>query len=217
MDRQPPNDDDRERWERRWVEALVERAAKAPPRAPSAWVVERALELHAGDVVVELASGDGRHARALSAAGRRVVAVDFVERAVRAAAARDAAARARAPGSGGVSGIVADASALPFAPGTLDAVLVVNFLERPLVPALIALLRPGGTLIYETYTRAHLALAAAGRVPAPRSARYLLEPGELPALVAPLDIVARREGLVTDDAGERCVASVVAVRREHGA
>jgi SAM-dependent methyltransferase len=197
-----PSAADRDRWERRWTEALVERAAAARAHAPSAWVVARALELPADALVVELACGDGRHARALAAAGRRVLAVDFVERAVRAAAA-----------TRGVHGVVADAGRLPFAPGTLDAIVLVNFLDRALFPTLAALLRPGGALVYETYTRAQLALAAAGRAPAPRSARYLLEPGELPALVSPLAVTARREGLVVDDAGERCVSSVVAVRR----
>ena len=152
-------------------------------------------------VVVDLACGDGRHVAPLAAAGRRIVGVDFVEVAVRTAARRGAAA-----------GVVADMAALPFAAGTLDAIVVVNFLDRALFPALVGLLRPGGALVYETYERGHLALVASGRARAPRNPAYVLEPGELPRLVRPLAVVARREGLVNDDAGERCVSSVVAVR-----
>ena len=48
----------------------------------------------------------------------------------------------------------------------------------------------------------------------PRDPAYTLAPGELPRLVAPLEVVAYREGLVHDDAGERCVASVVAVKSD---
>jgi hypothetical protein len=40
----------------------------------------------------------------------------------------------------------------------------------------------------------------------------MLEPGELPRLVAPLRVIAGREELVNDDAGERWVASAVAVK-----
>ncbi|MFL5579178.1 MAG: class I SAM-dependent methyltransferase, partial [Gemmatimonadaceae bacterium] len=190
---------DRVRWERRWAESARE---GGPPRAPSAWVVERALERPAAALVVDLAGGDGRHAAPLAAAGRRVVAVDIAEGAVREAVRRGAAA-----------GVVADLGALPFAPATFDVVLVVNFLDRGLFPTLGALLRPGGVLVYETYVRDHLALVASGRARAPRNPAYVLAPGELPRLVAPLEVVAAREGLVTDEAGERCVSSVVAVRR----
>lgn len=197
----PPPEDDRARWARRWAESAASPDAAAPPRAPSAWVLERLLELPPEALVVDLACGDGRHAAPLAAAGRRVLAVDFVESAVRAAVARGAGA-----------GLVADLAALPLAPGSLDAVLVVNFLDRALFPAIAGLLRPGGALVYETYVRDHLALAAAGRARAPRNPAYALEAGELPALVRPLRVVAAREGLVRDDAGERCVASVVAVR-----
>jgi SAM-dependent methyltransferase len=150
--------------------------------------------------VVELAAGTGRHALAIAAAGRPVVAVDFVEAAVR----RSAAAHAL------VHGVVADLEALPFAPGTLDALVCVNFLDRALFPRFAALLRPGGIMIYETYTVEHLALVAAGRARAPRNPDYTLRPGELPTLVAPLSILAYREGLVRDEAGERHVASIAA-------
>jgi SAM-dependent methyltransferase len=111
-----------------------------------------------------------------------------------------------------VLGIVADASALPFAPGTLDSLLVTNFLDRRLFPHFAALLRPGGALVAETFTVAHLALAEARRLPSPRSPAHLLETGELRSLVAPLQVVAYHEGVVRDEGGERVAAGVVAVR-----
>ena len=172
-------------------------------RAPSAWVVARCLELPAHHLIVDVAGGDGRHARALADHGRLVVAADFVEPAV-------AAARA---GSARVLGLVADASALPFAPATLDAILVTYFLERALFPHLVALLRPGGALVVETFTVEHLRLAERGGTPSPRSPDHLLRPGELRALVAPLEVRAYHEGPVRDGAGERVVAGVVAVKR----
>ena len=171
-------------------------------RGPSAWVVARCLELPAHHLIVDVAGGDGRHARALAERGRLVVTADFVEPAV--AAARSGSAR--------VLGLVADAAALPFAPGTLDAVLVTYFLERALFPELAALLRPGGALVAETFTVDHLRLAERGGTPSPRSPDHLLLPGELRALVAPLEVRAYHEGPVRDGGGERVVAGVVAVR-----
>ena len=190
---------DRTGWEQRYATDHA-----AGHRAPSAWVVERCAALPAGALVADVAAGTGRHAAAVAGHGSRVIAVDFVEQAV-------AAARAGDPR---VFPLVADATALPFAAGTFDAVLVVNFLDRALFPAFAALLRPGGWLVYETYTREHLALVASGRARRPRDPAYTLEPGELPRLVAPLEVVAYREGLIRDDAAERCVASVVAVKGE---
>ena len=49
-------------------------------------------------------------------------------------------------------------------------------------------LRPGGLLIYETFTRAQ---AERGR---PTDPAHLLEPGELRRLVAPLAVLREREG-----------------------
>jgi tellurite methyltransferase len=84
--------------------------------------------------------------------------------------------------------------------GVYDLVLVTHYLHRPLMPALVRAVAPNGLLIYETFTRAQ---AARGR---PTNPAFLLEPGELPTLVAPLDVLRSREG----DVEGRAVASVVA-------
>jgi len=79
---------------------------------------------------------------------------------------------------------------------------VVRYLHRPLVPVLIRALRPGGLLVYETFTRAQ---AARGR---PTNPAFLLEPGELLTLVEPLEILSSREG----DYDGGMIASVIARR-----
>ncbi len=81
-----------------------------------------------------------------------------------------------------------------------DVIVVVHYLHRPLFPALIAALRPGGVLVYETFTRAQ---ARRGK---PTNPDFLLETGELVRLVAPLAIVAEREGEVDG----KDLASIVA-------
>lgn len=183
---------ERDRWEERH-RAASERA----PGAPSAWVLERALALAAGGMVVDLASGRGRHAVPLAARGVRVVAVDLSESAVRGA---------RRWSGGAVEGVVADAAALPLRAGIADVVVCVSFLDRIVARHLSRLLRPGGALVYETFTEEQRTLGYGPRDPA-----HLLRPGELPSLVHPLVVVEHREGLVHDAAGERYVARIVAV------
>jgi hypothetical protein len=86
--------------------------------------------------------------------------------------------------------------------GEWELVLVFNYLHRPLFPALVRALKPGGVLLYETYTSEQ---ARRGR---PTSPDHLLEPGELPQLVSPLEVVRQREG----DYEGRAIASVAARR-----
>ncbi|MBV6522181.1 MAG: Ubiquinone/menaquinone biosynthesis C-methyltransferase UbiE [Gemmatimonadaceae bacterium] len=188
----------RERWADRYAQAGAE------DKAGSTWLLEAAMSLPPDATIVDLAGGLGRHARPLAAQGRRVVVVDFVESALRVA--RDRAPR--------VEVVTADIWQLPFGRDSLDAILVANFLERDFFPTLKGLLRPGGFLLYETYTVAHAALVTAGEARAPRSPRYMLEEGELLRLVSPLEVLASREGTVDDAAGRRACASVLARRAE---
>ena len=89
------------------------------------------------------------------------------------------------------------------APADYDAILVFNYLHRPLMPALRAALKPGGRLFYETFTARQ---AERGH---PKNPAFLLKDGELPELVAPLAVLRSREGEVDG----RFIASVVAARQ----
>src|SRR5262245_23461660 len=104
---------DRDSWERRHAESV------GSDRPPSEWVVARCLELPASLVVADIACGLGRHAGRLAEYGRTVFATDWVEHAVRTACR-----------TAGVFGVVADATALPFAPESLEVILCVNYLDR---------------------------------------------------------------------------------------
>lgn len=170
---------------------------------PSSWVVAQCLTLPPRALVLDLAGGVGRHAGPIARSGRRVIVLDFIERAVAAAVGRDAA----------LMGIAADVREMPIRDHSLDAVVCVNFLDRSLFPTITSMLRSGGMLVYETFTRAHLDVVARGQSRGPRNPAYLLEPGELPRLVTPLMVEQHEERLVRDDAGERHVARVVARSR----
>lgn len=192
----PAEPNSRADWDARYATSHTEN------RQASRWVIEQCAMLPQASLICDVAGGTGRHAGALAQQGHRVVLVDFAESAVRAAVRRSRA----------IFGVVGDAAALPFPAAVFDGVVVTNFLDRDLIPAFIALLRPGGHLVYETYTTEHVALVAAGLSRAPRSARYLLQPGELRGLVTPLTIFAYREGDIEDEAGRRACASVHAIR-----
>ena len=171
----------------------------APAEGPAGWLLENADVLRPGMRVLDVAAGRGRHALLFAAAGFDVTAVD-----------RDAARLTHLAAIAAAMGLslttraqdleVAD---VDLGDGAFDLVLVTNYLHRPLMPALRRAVAPGGVLIYETFT---LAQAARGR---PANPAFLLAPGELPRLVAPLEVVRSREGEVEG----RDVASLVAVRR----
>jgi SAM-dependent methyltransferase len=189
---------DRTRWRDRYSERGVELE-----REPSAWVVDRLESLPKNALVLDLAGGSGRHAAAAARTGRTAIVIDFIAQAVAAAVARQT----------NVLGATADVRALPLRDASFDAIVVVSFLDRSLFPAIRRLLTPGGTLIYETFTLKHLGVVERGKARGPTNAKYLLNPGELPQLAAPLDVVEHEECLVADGAGERHVARMVAMKR----
>jgi SAM-dependent methyltransferase len=146
-----------------------------------------------------VACGRGRHAVWLAQHGFATTAIDRDPAALAALEAR--ARRDQLPLT--LLTMDLEGGAVTLGEATYDVIVVVHYLHRPLFPALLAALAPGGVLVYETFT---VAQAARGR---PTNPAFLLEPGELPRLVAGLEILDAREG----DFEGRMVSSVVAVRQ----
>lgn len=149
---------------------------------PSPWVERWAHLVAAGGVVLDVASGAGRHARYFSGRGHAVIAVD-----------RDAAALESLRGVVGVQTKVADLeeAAWPFVAEQFDAIVVTNYLHRPLLPHIIASLGADGVLIYETF------MAGNERYGRPSNPAFLLQPDELLTEVAGhLSVVAFEQGIV---------------------
>ena len=166
---------------------------------PAAWLVMNQALLPPSGRALDVACGRGRHALWLARHGFATTAIDRDPSAV-------AALDARAHHEGLPLTVLArdlEGDAAPLGEVAYDLIVVVHYLHRPLFPALIAALAPGGVLVYETFT---VAQAARGR---PTNPAFLLEPGELPRLVAPLEVCAAREG----DFDGRMVSSVVAVKQ----
>lgn len=160
---------------------------------PSPWLLRWAHLLPPRATVLDVACGSGRHSRWLAARGHRVTAVD-----------RDAAAIAALEGVAEACVADIESGPWPWPRRQWDAVLIANYLWRPLVPALRAAVAPGGWLIHETF--------AAGNetVGKPSRPDFLLQPGELLALWAPWRVVAYEDGFL--DPPPRFVQRIV-VRR----
>jgi SAM-dependent methyltransferase len=130
---------------------------------PSGWVTRWAHLIRPGGRVLDLACGSGRHARWLAQQGFEVLAVD-----------RNAEAVAGLPA--GISGRVADLEqgGWPLADvAPLDAIVVTNYLHRPLWPHLLAALAEGGVWIYETFASGNETVGK------PSRPDFLLRSGEL--------------------------------------
>jgi len=162
-------------------------------------LIDNAVLLPRGGKVLDVACGRGRHALLLASAGFDVHAIDRDPDAI--AFVQATAERLRLSLTCEVVDLETDP--LPALPAPCDAVLVFNYLHRPLMPSLRAALAPGGRLFYETFT---LQQAERGH---PRNPAFLLQAGELPTLAAPLAVLRSREG----EFDGRFVASVVAERR----
>lgn len=135
-----------------------------------------------GGDVLDLACGGGRHARLLAARGYRVEAVD-----------RDAEALTTLAGIDRIVPRVADLehASWPYAAAQFDGIVVCNYLYRPRLDAVVAALRPGGVLIYETFM---LGNEMFGK---PSNPDFLLRSGELLDVVrARLTVVAFEQGRV---------------------
>lgn len=148
---------------------------------PSPWVARFAPLIPAGSDVLDLACGSGRHARLLAGMGQRVEAVD-----------RDADALAALAGIEGIQTRCADLEGgpWPYYGRGFDAIVVSNYLHRPLLPNLFGCLNEGGLLIYETF------MVGNERFGKPSNPAYLLRSGEL------LDLVRNRLRVLAFEQGE---------------
>jgi SAM-dependent methyltransferase len=164
-----------------------------PGGTPSPWLLRWAHLIRPGGRVLDLAAGSGRHSRWLAAHGFAVTAID-----------RDAAAMAALDGIAETRVADLEGAPWPLAGRTFDAVLVTNYLWRPLFPAIVEAVGPDGVLLYETF--------AAGNETVGRPARpdFLLARGELLSLAAGLQVVAFEDGFLSDP--DRFVQRIAAVR-----
>jgi SAM-dependent methyltransferase len=170
------------------------------PSESSAWVRRFADRIPAGGPVLDLAAGGGRHTRFFLGLGHPVTAVD-----------RDVAPLAdlRAdPAATILAADLEDGRPWPLGNRRFAGVIVTNYLHRPLLPAIVAAVAPGGCLIYETFAVGN------ERLGKPSSPDFLLRPGELLEAVRGQLIVLAYENLAVSEPRPAVVQRIAAVAHE---
>jgi len=178
---------------------FVHTGTHAEMTAASPWIRRFAGHVRRGGRVLDLACGGGRHSRLFLELGCAVLAVD-----------RDIAGLADLRSHPSLEAMAVDleaSGAYPLAGRRFDAVVVVNYLHRPLLGELVASVAPGGLLLYETFAVGN------ERFGRPRNPDYLLRPGELPDAVRGRLRVLAYENLVIDEP-RLAVVQRIAARNE---
>lgn len=183
----------RAHWDARYRDAYV-------PRPPSA-LLQRWLRQLSPGRALDLACGTGRNTLLLAEHGWQALGVDISPVALQRAHT-EAQRRGLA-----LDLLAVDVQHWRWPRDRFELLGVFRFLDRALCPQLMAALRPGGVLIYETFT-----IAQRGYEGGPRSDALLLQPGELPTLFPALDVLEHVEGVFEEDGRPRALARLVARR-----
>jgi SAM-dependent methyltransferase len=164
----------------------------------SPWIVRWSHLLRADCTVLDVGCGGGRHVKWFAQRGHAVTGVD-----------KDVAQVEE--GILGIELVQADIENGPWPmldhgmPKQFGAVVVTNYLWRPLLPTLLQSLAPGGVLLFETFAVGN---AQWGK---PSRPDFLLQQGELLKICDSLHIVAYENGRLDQPA--RSVQRIAAVRQ----
>lgn len=189
--------DEREHWNQRYREK------------PQAWLdpdpfLAQAFSRYVqplfprGASALDLAGGAGRHSIWLAKQGWNVTLTDISDTGI------EQARQNAGPFSSHIQFVVDDLTQFRASQTQFDLVMGFFYLERGIVPEIVKAVRPGGFLVYKTYTVAQLDLKGG-----PKDPLYLLQPGELLLLVEGLQVLHYRETVA-----EKATAEIVARKRE---
>jgi tellurite methyltransferase len=160
--------DEKSRWDKKYSEQ------SHSSLEPDSFLVSAYNEFLSGEPVgraLDVAGGVGRHAIWLAQRGWRVKLMDISEIGLKQA-------EANASEISSLTSIITEVRDLntlqDLGREQYDLVLVFFFLQRELFPALIATLKPGGFLMYKTYTTDQQRFGGG-----PNHPTFLLEPNEL--------------------------------------
>lgn len=158
------------------------REGKCAPSEPSALLVRFSNLLPHTGPALDLACGYGRNTLYLARRGLAAMGVDRSMESL--AAGREKAVRSGLK----ASFVQADLTRFALPEKQFSVVICFKYRDRDWYPAMREALRPGGLLIYETYTREH---ASYGLKPGNRA--HLLERNELYRAFSDWDIIFYRE------------------------
>lgn len=173
-------------------------AANEAAEAPAGILSELWPLLPAG-AALDVACGRGRNALFLAEHGRHVAAVDWSEAALdileeRAKASKIPVRRilgideTKQMTRAGIDLLRTDIETVTLPANRYSLIVCVRYLQRSLFPQICRALRPGGMVLFETYTKAQLDFSGGPRDPA-----HLLNTGELRKAFAGLEVIFYRE------------------------
>lgn len=173
-------------------------SAATPPAThgaspPSAWIQRFAHLVPAHGSVLDIACGMGRHMRFFQERNHPVTGIEIAQAAIASVATLGHA-------------IAADIEQGPWPlPGQrFGAVVVTNYLWRPLWPQILDSVAPGGVLLYETFAQGNEIYGK------PSRPDFLLAPGELLQVCAGWTIVAYEHGVLGQP--DRVVQRIAAIK-----
>ena len=146
----------------------------------SAWVERWSRRISQAGCVLDVAAGNGRHARYLARLGFCVEAVD-----------RDVSGLSAQPNLA-VRQADLENDLWPYCGRQFAAIVVTNYLHRPLFPLLLDALAPDGVLIYETF------MVGNERYGRPANPDFLLKPNELLGVTEGLEVLGFEQGYAAD-------------------
>jgi 2-polyprenyl-3-methyl-5-hydroxy-6-metoxy-1,4-benzoquinol methylase len=179
---------DKERWDSRYAER-----GAVSERPPNPFLCDHMALLPRGHVL-DLAMGAGQNAVFLAQHGFSVSGIDISEGAV--ARATQLAQRMGVH----ITAQVGDLAATTLPAATYDVIICFYYLQRSLFSPIIQALKPGGVVVYETYT------CEQAQFGHPTNPAYLLKPNELLRAFNGLRIRVYRELIIS---GPKAVASLI--------
>lgn len=163
-------------WDRKYAGANPN-----PDFLPDPILAAHAHVFDRAGVALDVACGVGHNALFLATLGYEVIALDASIRGL--SYGRDEARRRRLP----VRFAVVDLDRYAPPRAYFDLVIVVKYLNRPLISLLIDALKPGGLIFYRTFNRNNLTAAPSF------NPDYVLAPGEFRRHFADFELIATND------------------------
>jgi FolB domain-containing protein len=168
--------------------ARLEHKITQPPSPPARFLLQQLHRLPKGKAL-DIAAGRGRHSLLLASHGFQIDAIDCDESAL-----AHLSTSAQGHAATAITTRVLDLEQpTPYEPDlgkdVYDVILVFFYLHRPLFPAILAALKPGGVLAYETFTLDNHVYHQH-----PKRQAFCLSPNELLRLTSSLHVLHYDEG-----------------------
>jgi len=179
---------DKEKWNKKYSAQDC-----TADREPCEWLSENAHLLPGKGKALDIAMGEGRNAVFTASLGYEVTGIDISEAGVKNAL------QWAQENNVDLNAITADLDDCELGKNKYDLILCFYFLDRRLFPKIKEALRPGGRILCETFTVAHLKHSGFKR-------EWLLEPNELLKEFSEFHIFNYREA----DKNEKAFASLAA-------